>query len=98
MRTASYSNGAKVSGKLKSTYGKKVYYQGRVDFNNWTCSDSGAIKYGSTTASKTGITTGGSISMITTSRCASGGSKVQSRILEDRGLLPDPSGPWSAKY
>lgn len=87
-----------MAGTLKSTHGAYVYYQGRVDFNNWYCSDSGPMKYGDRTKARTHVARGGNISMITTGWCASGGSKVQSRIVKDMGILPDPAGAWSAKY
>lgn len=93
-----YGNGFMVSGNLKSTYGKPVYYQGRVVFNKIACFGSGAKKYGPIVRSKSAVRASGTVTKITTASCAAGGSKVQSRILEDRGLLPDAVGPWSAKY
>ena len=59
-RTRSYSNGADVSGNLRSTSGKPVYYSGRVALSN--CSDPSTGRYASNTTSTSYVTRGGTIS------------------------------------
>jgi hypothetical protein len=94
-RTESYSNGAKVSGNLRSTAGKPVYYSGKVVINN--CGDSVVGRYTTNTTSKSYVTRGGTIaSSIGLWPCSFDG--VESRICRDINNLPDTCGSWSTKY
>lgn len=86
--TSWITNGANVSGSLKSTYGSPVYQSGKVVFNFAT--DDVRGRWSSNTSSTSSVTKSGSI---TSSR--SGRDGVSSRICRDRNLSPDPCGGWS---
>ncbi len=94
-RTASYNNGAYAEGRLTSTAGKTVYYQGLVDYN-LPCSNSYVGKYTGTTTSKTGIAMGGAIKGAYGYGC--GAPRVNSRVARSISGLPDPHGSWSADF
>lgn len=92
-RVTSYSNGAAVTGTLKSTSGKKVGYNGKVALNN--CSDADTGRYSSNTTSTSGITAGGTI---TTFPGGCGVQGVKSRVCTVRTGLPDACGSDSSTY
>ena len=88
-----YSNGATLSGNLKSTSGSPVYYSGQVAINN--CEDSTYGRYTSNTTSTSLVSRGGTISaLIGTWPCSFEG--VKARVCKDVNNLPDPCGSWSA--
>jgi hypothetical protein len=93
-RTVSYSNGAKVSGTLRSTSGKKVGYNGKVAVS--LCSDIDVGRYSETTTSVTAVTRGGTISALILPPCGFQG--VESRVCTVRTLFPDACGSDSATY
>lgn len=94
-RTRSYTNGADVSGTLRSTTGRSVYYSGIIDLGN-ACSDDTVGRYSSNTTSTRGVTRGGSITILKPRWCSFQG--VRSRVCEDRPASPDSCGAWSTRY
>lgn len=92
-RTSSYSNGAKVSGTLKSTSGNTVYYQGKVALGG--CNDVSTGRYSSNTSSTTSVTRGGTI---TTNKGICSFQGVHSKICRDVPAAPDLCGPYSSRY
>ncbi len=92
-RTASYSDGAAVSGTLKSTSGNAVYYQGIVDLGG--CNDVGVGRYSTNTSSTSSVTRGGTIS---TAKGLCSFQGVRSKICRDISGAPDLCGPWSTRY
>lgn len=93
-RTVSYSNGAKVSGTLRSTSGKKVGYNGKVAVS--LCSDIDVGRYSINTTSTTAVTAGGTISTLIYPPCGFQG--VKSAVCTVRTLFPDACGSDSARY
>lgn len=93
-RTYTYSNGAKVSGDLKSTSGKTVYYSGKVALGG--CSDPDKGRYSSNTSSRTAVTRGGTITETNIGTCTFQG--VKSRVCTVINNLPDACGPDSSTY
>ena len=92
--TARHGNGATVDGKLRSTDGDAVYYQGRVVWGR--CSDSGGERYTGNTRSRSSIKAGGQILALPGIGCRFDG--VQSKVCRDISHRPDPCGPWSRRY
>ncbi len=96
-RTTTYNNGAVVSGNLKSTAEYPVYYQGRVDWPQWYCSDSTVGRYSTDTTSTSAVTRGGIIAATPGAGCSSAG--VLSKVCRNKpNLTPDSCGSWSTKY
>lgn len=95
-RTATYNNGAQVAGSLESTQGYPVYYEGRIHFSTFACSDTVVGRYTNNTSSKSRVNRGGVISAFPVGRCSA--DSVDSRISRDIAFSPDPSGAWSANY
>ncbi|MFY1649543.1 hypothetical protein ACN27J_01425 [Solwaraspora sp. WMMB762] len=87
-----YSDGATLTGNLRSTSGNAVYYSGQVAINN--CGDSTYGRYTSNTTSTTAVTRGGTISAsIGLWPCSFEG--VKARVCRDINNLPDTCGSWS---
>lgn len=95
-RTATYNNGAKVNGTLKSTSGITVYYHGRVTYPQIYCSATNIGRYSTDTTSLTPVTRGGTITSFPGIGC--NGADVQSRVSRNIPNFPDTSGKWSTKY
>ena len=97
-RTASYVNGAKVSGKLSSPQSQRLYFEGKLSYPGLAfCAQGEVGRYSGFTSSKTPVTMGGTISKnLGLVKCS--GAKVQSRVSRQLDWLPDPSGLWSSKY
>jgi hypothetical protein len=94
-RTQSYGNGAAVSGNLRSTAGKPVYYSGKVVINN--CGDNEIGRYTTNTKSTSYVIRSGTIAgTIGLWPCSFDG--VESRVCRDINNLPDSCGAWSVKY
>jgi hypothetical protein len=95
-RTASYANGAAVSGWLKSTSAKVVYYSGKVAISN--CSDSDTGRYSSNTSSTDAVTRGGTITTGWFISWPCGFQGVKSRVCTAKTGIPDWCGSDSATY
>ena len=93
-RTESYPSGAKVAGKLRSTSGNAVYYQGNVALGG--CNDVTVGRYSTNTSSTTQVDRGGTITTGKGPFCSFQG--VRSKICRDVSGAPDLCGPWSTRY
>ena len=94
-RTASYSNGAAVTGSLKSTSGKAVYYSGKVALSS--CQDPDTGRYSSNVTSTSAVTRGGTISYgPILPPCGFQG--VKSKVCRDITAAPDTCGSDSSLY
>lgn len=94
VRDVTYSNGANVSGKLRSTSGDPVYYSGKVANN---CSDDEVGRYSPNTTSTSYVNRGGDIvGTIGLWPCSFDG--VESRVCRVINNWPDSCGDWSVKY
>jgi len=83
-----YSDGAEVSGDLRSTHGDKVYYQGSVAYS--LNIDYKVGRYTSDTSSTTAVTRGGTV------RKGSGGLQgVRVKVCKNNSLSPDSCGPYA---
>lgn len=92
-RVESYNNGAEVAGDLRSNQGYPVYYEGKVNYSEYLCSDEEVGRYTSNTTSRFavyrgGFVTGGGLSP------TCGADSVSSRVSRDISFAPDPSGYW----
>lgn len=89
-----YSNGAYLTGPLKSSVGNPVYYSGLVVLNN--CSDHNDGRYTGNVTSRTGQTAAGDVTVTPpiTWPCSLDGEKA--RVCRDINNQPDPCGGWSA--
>jgi hypothetical protein len=96
-RTSTLNWGGDVTGKLKSTAGKSVYYSGRVAISGTVCPDLNVGRYSTNTSSLSLVDRGGRIfSTNTDPRCTFQG--VKSRICTVKNNLPDPCGTDSSTY
>ncbi|WP_028050592.1 hypothetical protein [Cellulomonas sp. URHD0024] len=93
-RTLTYANGARVTGSLKSTSGKTVYYSGKVALGG--CSDKNVGRYSDNTNSTSAVTRGGEIFASLSGLCGFQG--VKSRVCHTLTGLPDSCGPDSSRY
>ena len=94
-RTTSYTNGAAVSGTLKSTSGKAVYYSGKVALS--ACGDKDRGRYSSNVTSSSAVTRGGTISYAP-DLGARGFQGVKSKVCRDITAVPDTCGSDSSRY
>jgi hypothetical protein len=88
-------SGANVTGTLKSTAGKTVYYSGKVAWGNG-CFDPDTGRYSSNTSSLTAVTRGGAIDKAPLNGCPYQG--VKSRVCTVRNNFPDACGSDSSTY
>ena len=95
-RTQTYSNGAAVSGTLRSVQGFPVYYEGKVNYSAFGCSNTAVGRYTGNITSTSVRDIGGTIAATPSIYCNS--TSVNSRVSRDIALSPDPSGAWSANY
>ncbi len=95
-RTGSYANGASSHGTLRSIQGYPVYYEGKVNYNAFGCSNVVVGRYTPNTTSTGNVSTGGNILTTSSAYCSS--TSVNSRVSRDIAFSPDPSGYWSVNY
>ena len=88
--TQAYGNGWKATGKLKSTSGNKVYYQGKVVYDGTT--DDKCGRYTSNTTSLTLVTRGGTC-VETAFRLGTADAGAFKICRDIPG--PDLCGPWA---
>jgi hypothetical protein len=88
-----YSNGAILSGDLRSTAGSPVYYSGLVVINN--CGDHDDGRYTNNVTSRSATSASGTVTgTIGFWPCSFDG--VKARVCRDINNLPDSCGSWSA--
>lgn len=87
-----YSNGADLSGILRSTHGNPVYYSGKVDIS--LASDQTIGRYTSNTSSTSYVSRGGTVSYFPII-WPSEFQGVEARVCRDQSFVPDPCGSWS---
>lgn len=88
-----YSDGAYMTGKLTSTHGDPVYYQGSVQYNNWP--DCKVGRYTSDTRSTSAVTRGGNV--IASASCSFDApytSGIRVKVCKNNNLSPDSCGPY----
>lgn len=94
-RVGSLANGADVSGNLRSTAGRPVYYQGKVNYS-FPCGDDSIGRYTDNTTSTAYVTRGGRISGQYGFGCDA--PRVNSRVARAITAAPDPVGSYSSNY
>jgi len=88
-----YSNGADLTGQLRSTSGNAVYYSGLVAISNATDPEVG--RYSTNTSSTSYVTRGGTVSYFPII-WPSSFQGVKARVCRDINALPDTCGSWSS--
>jgi len=95
-KVESYANGADVTGTLRSTSAKGVYYSGKVALSS--CEDKSTGRYTSNTTSTSAVTRGGTITTGLPIGWPCGYQGVKSKVCRDITALPDACGSDSTTY